>query len=106
MRAKPKTNDQRWPSNRIRVTSGWGLRSSRLGEEATGGRLGRPIPTQNIGRRLSGNEDFLRDKAKLLIARERELLTLKRKHKRLALWLALAQRLPQLVDPKSELEET
>ena len=55
---------------------------------------------------MSGNDDFLRDKAKLLIARERELLTLKRKHKRLALWLALAQRLPQLVDPKSEIEET
>jgi len=54
---------------------------------------------------VSGNEEFLREKAKLLIARERELLALRRKHKRLALWLALAQGLAELVDPKLELAE-
>jgi serine phosphatase RsbU (regulator of sigma subunit) len=52
---------------------------------------------------VSGNEEFLKEKAKLLIARERELLTLKRKHRRLSLWLTLAQRLSELVDPKMDL---
>jgi serine phosphatase RsbU (regulator of sigma subunit) len=54
---------------------------------------------------VSGNEEFLKEKAKLLIARERELLTLKRKHRRLSLWLTLAQRLSELVDPKVELAQ-
>jgi serine phosphatase RsbU (regulator of sigma subunit) len=54
---------------------------------------------------VAGNEEFLRDKAKLLIARERELLSMRRKHKRLALWLSLAQRLAELVDAKSDFSE-
>jgi serine phosphatase RsbU (regulator of sigma subunit) len=61
---------------------------------------GRPHATRGLG--LTGNEEFLREKAKLLIARERELLALRRKHRRLALWASLAHALPELADPKAE----
>jgi serine phosphatase RsbU (regulator of sigma subunit) len=54
---------------------------------------------------VTGNDDFLKEKAKLLIARERELLAMKRKHKRMVLWMALAQHLPELVDPKMDIAE-
>ncbi len=40
-----------------------------------------------------------------LIARERDLLALRRKHERLGAWLALAQRLPAAVDRHAELPE-
>ena len=54
---------------------------------------------------MAGNEEFLKGNAKQLVARERELLAMKRKHKRLALWLSFAQSLPALVDPKIDLAE-
>jgi serine phosphatase RsbU (regulator of sigma subunit) len=54
---------------------------------------------------VTGNDAFLKDKAKLLITRERELLAMRRKYKRLASWLPLARRLAELVDPRLPLSE-
>ncbi len=53
----------------------------------------------------SGNDDFLREKAKQLLARERELLAMRRKHNRLSLWFTVAQKLAAIVDPKLDLVE-
>jgi serine phosphatase RsbU (regulator of sigma subunit) len=55
---------------------------------------------------MDDNEQFLRQKARLLIAREREVLALRRKQKRLGRWLAIAHKLPDLIDPKFEMSET
>jgi serine phosphatase RsbU (regulator of sigma subunit) len=52
---------------------------------------------------VSANEDFLRDK-KLLIARERELLALRKRYDRLSSWHELALRLPALADGGADLE--
>jgi serine phosphatase RsbU (regulator of sigma subunit) len=54
---------------------------------------------------VPGNDEFLKEKAKLLITRERELLAMRRKYRRLALWLPLARRLAELVDPQLGLSE-
>jgi hypothetical protein len=53
----------------------------------------------------AGNYDLLKEKAKLLLARERELLAMRRKHKRLSLWLTVAQALAEVVDPNLDLPE-
>jgi serine phosphatase RsbU (regulator of sigma subunit) len=55
---------------------------------------------------MDDNQQFLRQKAMLLIAREREVLALRRKQKRLSRWLALAHKLPKLIDPKFDVSET
>lgn len=47
----------------------------------------------------------LREKALLLVTRERELLTLRNKHQRLLNWLSLSQSLPQIVDRQFSLAE-
>jgi len=52
---------------------------------------------------VSANEDFLRDK-KLLIARERELMALRKRYDRLSSWHDLALRLPSLADSGADLE--
>ncbi len=54
---------------------------------------------------MAANDEYLQEKAKLLITRERELLALKRRHRRLGLWLTLAQKLTALVDPKLDLAD-
>lgn len=54
---------------------------------------------------MSGEEEVLRQKVKLLMLRERELLALRRKHQRLGAWLSLAQSLAVLVDPGSDRKE-
>ena len=54
---------------------------------------------------MSGEDEVLRQKVKLLMVRERELLALRRKHQRLAAWLSLSQSLAGLVDPAAERRE-
>jgi two-component system chemotaxis sensor kinase CheA len=45
---------------------------------------------------VEGDEQHLREKAKLLLQRERELFDLRVKHEQIAVWLSLGQALPQL----------
>ena len=45
---------------------------------------------------MSGDEDQLREKARLMLQRERELFDLRKKHEQLAVWLKLGQALPEL----------
>jgi serine phosphatase RsbU (regulator of sigma subunit) len=55
---------------------------------------------------MDGDSDLLKDKVLLLLARERELLTLRRRHARVSAWLTIAHNLPELVSPRTPLEET
>jgi two-component system chemotaxis sensor kinase CheA len=45
---------------------------------------------------MEEHEEYLKEKALLLLRRERELFALRTKHEQLALWLGLAQSLPEL----------
>ncbi|MBV9945387.1 MAG: serine/threonine-protein phosphatase [Myxococcales bacterium] len=56
------------------------------------------------GCELNREDDVLRQKVKLLMLRERELLALRRKHQRLEAWLTLAHSLAMLVDAESTLD--
>ena len=51
-------------------------------------------------------EELLKDKVLLLLARERELLTLRRRHARVSAWLTVAHNLSELVSPRIPVEET
>jgi serine phosphatase RsbU (regulator of sigma subunit) len=54
---------------------------------------------------MDPDDQILKEKALLLISRERELLTLRNKHQRLLNWLSLFQSLPQVVDRRLGLAE-
>jgi serine phosphatase RsbU (regulator of sigma subunit) len=51
-------------------------------------------------------DELLKDKVLLLLARERELLTMRRRHGRVSAWLTVAHNLSELVSPRIPLEET
>jgi serine phosphatase RsbU (regulator of sigma subunit) len=54
---------------------------------------------------MDAESEVLREKALLLITRERELISLRNKHQKLLSWLALSQSLPELVDRRLSLAE-
>jgi HPt (histidine-containing phosphotransfer) domain-containing protein/two-component sensor histidine kinase len=55
---------------------------------------------------VSGDEDHLKDKARLMLQRERELFDLRKKYEQLSVWLTLGQALPELfLDRGVSLEE-
>jgi serine phosphatase RsbU (regulator of sigma subunit) len=54
---------------------------------------------------MDSDDHILKEKAILLINRERELNTLRNKHKRLLNWLSLSQSLPEVVDRRFGLAE-
>jgi serine phosphatase RsbU (regulator of sigma subunit) len=54
---------------------------------------------------MDNDSQVLKEKALLLINRERELHTLRNKHQRLLNWLSLAQSLPEVVDRRFSLAE-
>ena len=45
---------------------------------------------------MSSDEQHLRDKARLLLQRERELFELRLKHEQIGVWLSIGQALPEL----------
>ncbi len=55
---------------------------------------------------MDGDSELLKDKVLLLLARERELLTLRRRHARVSAWLTVAHNLPELISPRTPVEET
>ena len=55
---------------------------------------------------MDGDAELLKDKVLLLLARERELLTMRRRHARVSAWLTVAHSLPELVSPRTPVEET
>lgn len=57
------------------------------------GTTGRPGATES----MTDHTSLLKDKAMLLIARERELFALRKAHDRSVAWLSLAQHLPEMV---------
>src|SRR5512145_721094 len=54
---------------------------------------------------MDNDSQVLKEKAMLLINRERELHTLRNKHQRLLNWLSLSQSLPEVVDRRFSLAE-
>ncbi len=55
---------------------------------------------------MDRDAELLKDKVLLLLARERELLTLRRGHARISAWLTVAQSLAELVSSRASLDET
>jgi serine phosphatase RsbU (regulator of sigma subunit) len=55
---------------------------------------------------MDGDAELLKDKVLLLLARERELLSLRRHHTRVSAWLTIAHNLSELISPRTALEET
>jgi serine phosphatase RsbU (regulator of sigma subunit) len=55
---------------------------------------------------MDGDSEVLKDKVLLLLARERELLTLRRRHARVSAWLTVAHNLSELVSPRTTLQDT
>jgi serine phosphatase RsbU (regulator of sigma subunit) len=55
---------------------------------------------------MDRDAELLKDKVLLLLARERELLTLRRGHARVSAWLTVAHSLSELVSTRTTMEET
>jgi serine phosphatase RsbU (regulator of sigma subunit) len=55
---------------------------------------------------MDRNADLLKEKAMLLLARERELVSLRRRHSRVSAWLTVAHSLSELVSAGTSAQET
>src|SRR5687767_4756798 len=60
----------------------------------------------DLSKPMDRDAELLKDKVLLLLARERELLTLRRGHARVSAWLTVAHSLSELVSTRTTMEET